>query len=112
MIKRKKTLLTAIIFLFSLLCFAIGSVCLKPASADTSFVMESGAYVRVVTGESGIRFRARVSKPNENETREYRMLIVPEKLLTDKNIQEKECERYDRIRKNESADPGGGEDLR
>ena len=88
MIKRKKTLLTAIIFLFSLLCFAIGSVCLKPASADTSFVMESGAYVRVVTGESGIRFRARVSKPNENETREYRMLIVPEKLLTDKNIQD------------------------
>ena len=90
MIKSKKYVLVALLLFVASLCLLLGMTNLgsaKSANADGSFVMESGASVRLVPGESGIRFLAKVPEPTQYSDREYRMLIVPEKLLTDKKIE-------------------------
>ena len=90
MIKSKKYVLVALLLFVASLCLFLGMTNLgsvKSANADGSFVMESGASVRLVPGESGISFLAKVPEPTQDNDREYRMLIVPEKLLTDKKIE-------------------------
>ena len=91
MIKSKKNLLVLLLLFVSLLCMftataTMGTV--KHVKANANFVMENGAAVRVVKGESGIKFIAKVPDPTQGDTKEYRMLIVPEKLLTNKNIED------------------------
>jgi len=91
MIKSKKNLLVLLLLFVSLVCLFTATVTsgmVQPVKADANFVMENGAAVRVVKGESGIKFIAKVPEPTQGDTKEYRMLIVPEKLLTNKNIED------------------------
>lgn len=93
MVKNIKKFRLSLILLFfvsiALFAFGMAGISKTAASAEESaFKMRSGASVRLTEGETGIRFLAYVPEPTENDETEYRMLIVPEKLLTTKNIEE------------------------
>ena len=107
----KKKMIISTMLGLSALSLAFGFVGLNQpiqAQADSQFVMISGASVRMKSDDTGIRFMANVP---EGSTAEYKMLILPEGVLTQNSIEDNFVTELSTIYATQIESAGGFDNL-